>query len=194
MRGLRPNNIAGGLPFRISLFISLGLTPLFYFILRSYYKSPSLTPGEMLFIWPYALLCTLNWALAFNTSNRIQGYLPDWLKGWLGRFAVYFVLVLLLVGLLELIRLPAFYDAVIGKSIMFWILPYALPIRRSVRTSAANQAILTSLSGTDENLVLRIKRSKAIFVLIASVAFVAGGISCCPSSRSWVGSVFVSSD
>jgi len=163
------------LPSRLWVFIGLGLTPLFYWILRSAYSAPTLTVNEQLFIWPYAMLCTFNWIIAYSRGSRIQAYLPQWLNIWWARVALYLVVFLALTEILKLLKLPAFYDAVIGKSLMFLVLPFLMPSPRTVKTSRADQALLVSAGSMGGDLILNIKSSKATVVLVASVTLMLGG-------------------
>lgn len=172
-----PINPSGMLPPKLLLLIGLGLTPLFYFILRSAYHSPSPTPGELVFIWSYALFCTLNWIFASSRQTWIRSHLPYRLNLFWVRFLLYFVLAFALTGLLNLLKLPTFYDAVIGKSIIFLLLPYLLVFPRTPKTSFANRSYLRSISSTENaDLTLRMRPSKGFYLLAGSVAFVVAGI------------------
>jgi hypothetical protein len=173
-----PSNPSGTfLPPKLWIFIGLGTTPLFYFILRLDYRGPSLTPGEIVFLWAYALFCTFNWIFARSQRLWIDSHLPPWLNLRWVRFLLCFILAFALIGLLSLLRIPTFYAGIIGKSVTFVLLPYVVNFRRTAWTFGPPRVLPpSSLSGTNEELTLRMKPSKAIFLLVASAAFVAGGI------------------
>ena len=173
-----PINPSGALlPPKFWLFVGLVTAPVFYLILRSAYKPPSLTPGETAFICVYSLFCTFNWIFASSRQMWIRSHLPNWLKLYWVRFPLYLGLVLVLAGLLNLIKLPTFYNAILGKSIIFLLLPYALTYPRNPKTSFANQALLNSISSHGNNdITLRMRPSKGFFLLATSIAFVAAGI------------------
>jgi hypothetical protein len=173
-----PTNPSGTLlPPKLSIMIGLGLTPLFYFILRSAYHSPSLTPSEMAFLWAYAFFCVLNCLVAQNRSLWIQNHRPKWMASFWARFAVYMVLALGLALFVNFLKLSTFYDAVISKSIIFLLLPYLITSPRTPKTSLANQTYLRSITGHDDHeITLRMRPSRGFWLLAVSVAFVAGGI------------------
>jgi len=164
-------------------------TPIIYLFLRAAYAPPVLALGEYVFLIIYSSIISIHYCFAYCRRNWIADHSPKWLNSYWARIPLYFAILLALTGILNLLKLPTFYDTIIGKSLMFLVLPYMLRFPRTVKTSPVNRTLITSSSSqSDEDLTFRPKPSRAIFVLAASLAFVLGGIFMLPKepALAWI--------
>jgi hypothetical protein len=166
------------MPLGFSVLCLFFIVPISYILFRELFSPPILTNEENFFLIFYAFLCSGYFLLAYVNLDWIKDHLPSWLNSYGKRFAVYMVVTLALTGIIYLLPLPDFYINVMRHTVYLFCLPLVLASPRGGLNFFVNPVLQEVDSKTldDENLILRPRTSKGIFVFGVSLVLLLGSL------------------
>jgi len=152
------------------------MVPLNYFGLReSYRRTDVIWSGNVVLIVLSALIAW-NFCFAFKNRELILTVLPAWLRPYGVRFIVYLVFAMALTGVLKVLQLPSFYDSVLGRSVIFFLVPYMLGPRLTWRFPEKVGSVDPVLVDSDADLIFKYSPWKALLLVVGGAAFVTVGV------------------
>ena len=157
--------------------------PFLYFFLRETPHSVAISTSENIFLIIYAPLLSLNYCIAFKNRDAIFDALPAWLVPQWRRLVLFVAAICLLAAAITSLHLPAFYENVLERSLVFLLIPYLLVARpgfgsgRILETTLNPKASVNpALLDSTRELTISYNRRKANFLILGGAAFVAAGI------------------
>jgi hypothetical protein len=153
------------------------IAPLNYFAFREGYRGTDVMWSENIFLVFLSALIAWNFCFVFKNRELIFSRLPAWLRPYGVRFVVYFAAAMALSGVVSVLRLPAFYESVLSRGVIFFLLPYMLGPRRFAWRflEKASSADLVP-ANSDAEMIFQYNRWRASFLIVGGAAFVTAGV------------------